>query len=294
MSIVNDAVGIIFMIGLTLIYIPQFLKLYRKKTSHGFNPWFMFLGHTAAFWTCCNTLVYYINSWWSCHGTTNCSESFLGFALVLLQWLLYFVMYLFYLKYLSDPQKPYYASRPNLTRQRLIHYTFGASVLLCVLSLTVTLTLLSTHQWHDPTTTTNLSIWTDGLEVLILIFFLIHYFPQIYETYTLQDAGSLSLITLGLMAPGTFLWTIFLAVQGSFVKNNQQVSSPLVWVPYLIVGTMQTILLMMGLYYERKKRRNLYLLLDQNPETGEDSSFFPAGENVLPASQNDSHVVDWK
>jgi hypothetical protein len=62
------------------------------------------------------------------------------------------------------------------------------------------------------------------------------------------------------MCPGSFIWTIFLASQ-SKITSNPNASQPQVWIPYLIVGIMQLVLLIMGIYYERmNKKRNDYLL----------------------------------
>jgi len=268
MSIINDVIGITFLIAVIVIYIPQFVKLYQKKTSHGFSPWFMFLGHTASFWTCANTLVYYINGWWDCHGTTNCSENFIGFALVVAQWILYFIMYIFYLLYLPDSKELYYPKYRKycrLTKRQFVNLTFTISIILSAAALIANLFLLNKYHWHDPSSgAPDLVASTSAIEILILIFFLIHYFPQIYETYRIKEAGSISLVTLALMCPGTFGWTLYLALQGK-IGPNSQAGNPMVWVPYLIVGLMQAVLLGMGVYYERQKRRNLYhLLIDED------------------------------
>lgn len=267
MSIINDAIGISFLLAIIIIYIPQFVKLYTNKTSRGFSPWFMFLGHTASFWTCSNTLVYYINGWWDCHGATNCSEHFLGFALVVAQWILYFIMYMFYLLYLPEGNELYYPQYHkycSLTKKQFVYLTFFISIILSAVALITNLCLLSKYNWHDPSgQAPDLTASTSTIEILILIFFLIHYFPQIYETYRIKEAGSISLITLSLMCPGTFGWTIYLAVQGKTTgsPDDTQAGNPMVWVPYLIVGIMQAVLLGMGFYYERRNRRRLYRLL---------------------------------
>lgn len=312
----NDIIGIVFLLLLIVIYIPQYHKICKNKSSQGLNAWFMFFGHTACWWSWSNTLIFYINGWWSCQGATNCSESFIGFGIVVVQWLLYFIMYIMYLKYLHEPHEFYYP-RIKVTNKKMAIITFSASILLSVLKTTVDLLLLQKYNWHNPlnptnstnfidskpylnsnmdsntttvylldpndptsnptnnltNTTNNNSVinpnpsdlmgWTAFAEVIILSFFLVHYIPQIYETYQQKTAGSISLITLAFMCPGTFVWTIYLALQGKIIDNNKQASNPIVWVPYLIVFIMQGVLLGMGLYYEREKKRKMYLLFDK-------------------------------
>ena len=270
-SIINDIVGIIFIVSLIIIYIPQFHKIVKYKSSRGFNPWFMFFGHTRSFWTMSNTLVYYINGWWTCHGTKECGESFLGFGLVIVQWMLFFIMYIMYLKYLHDPNASYYKNY-QVSHRQLAYLTFFLSILLGMMDLVINLVLLWYNNWHNPVKPSSLTLSTSIFEILILVFFLVHYVPQIWTTYKLQDAGSISLLTLSLMCPGTFLWTIYLALQGKFVHMNADAGNPIVWVPYLVVGTMQGVLLGMGVYYERKKRKRLYLLSINDDDNIEDLS----------------------
>ncbi len=297
----NDIIGIVFLVLLIIIYIPQYHKIGSNKSSKGLNAWFMFFGHTACWWSWSNTLIFYINGWWSCQGATNCAESFIGFGIVVVQWLLYFIMYLMYLGYLNEPNELYY-KRIKLTNKRMAIMTFSASILLCLVKTLVDLLLLQKYNWHNPINSTNnttnfmdinsylnsnnnnniyteyliesndpnpvpLDImgWTEFAEAVILGFFLVHYIPQIYETYQQKSTGSISLITLAFMCPGTFVWTVYLALQGQIIDNNKQASNPIVWVPYLIVFIMQGVLLGMGIYYERVKKRQMYLLFSDGP-----------------------------
>ena len=59
----NDLMAIGFLVGLIIIYIPQFYKITSKKTSIGFSGWFIFLGHTGSFLACLNALIFYINNY---------------------------------------------------------------------------------------------------------------------------------------------------------------------------------------------------------------------------------------
>lgn len=266
MTVTNDVVGIVFLVLLIIIYIPQYHKICKNRSSQGLNAWFMFFGHTACFWTWSNTLIFYINGWWTCQGTAGCAESFLGFGIVVVQWLLYLIMYVMYLIFLYEPNELYY-KRLGITNRRMASLTFTLSIVLSLAKLGGDLAFLSKYGWHDPiesSSAPDLTGWTAFAEVVILTFFLIHYIPQIYETYQQKSAGSISLITLSFMCPGTFMWTIYLALQGQIIDNNQEASNPIVWVPYLIVFMMQGILLSMGVYYEKMKKRNLYRLYLDN------------------------------
>lgn len=255
LSWINDLVGLFFLVALVLINIPQFLKIYRLKSSHGFSIWFMFLGYSAAFLSWINSLTFYINSWWKCHGSRECAEGFIGLGIILIQWVLYLISYLLFLYYLSQPAVKLYYSR--ISRRCLAISTFCTAQVIGVLSLTITLVLLAKHNFQpsDPPSV-DLTSWASTQEIIILIFFLIHYLPQLYETYRIKRAGSISLISLGIMCPGSYLWTIFLAVQGYVLKNNQA-GNPMVWIPYLAISVMQTVLLVMGIYYEHRANKRI-------------------------------------
>jgi len=86
------------------------------------------------------------------------------------------------------------------------------------------------------------------LQMFVLLFS-IQDIPQVLETIKLRRVGSMSLISLALLCPGTFVWTIFLATQGS-VTPEKQTGTILLWGPYLFVGSSQALLLVLGLRYE--------------------------------------------
>jgi uncharacterized protein with PQ loop repeat len=244
---INDVVASIFAIGITIIYIPQFYKLIKTKTGHGFNIWFMFLGHTAAFLSWINALTIYVPAWRSCSSTRECSDTTLGFILIVLQWLLYWLQYTMIL---------YYGVKRTIGNSRILMITYLGSHLIALTTLSCTLYFLfnTTNPYVEKMDRFSMSIG-----VMIMVMFLSHYIPQLWETWHLKDVGSISLVTLGLMCPGTFAWTIFLALQG-YVTGNASLGRWQIWVPYLLVAISQLSLLIMGLYYDyraRQKKRHL-------------------------------------
>lgn len=265
---------IFFTLGLLVIYMPQYWKMFNMKSSYGFHQLFMFLGHMASYLSCLNSFIYYINNWWNCHGSLECTESFFGFGLIVFQWLLFWVFYAMFLLYHPQDRSDIVVSSGCggifQTRRMAVAF-FIMSHFMMVFSLGMTLGLLGKARWHENEQDAGLMVWSGILELTILVMFLAHYIPQIYETYRLKKVGSLSLVTLGMMCPGTFLWTAYLAFQPSLTNNGEsnahQVetglmkSQVMVWLPYLIVGFMQFFLLIIGIYYERyQKKLNRYYL----------------------------------
>lgn len=90
------------------------------------------------------------------------------------------------------------------------------------------------------------------------------YAPQIYTTCKLQDPGSLSLILLGIQAPGGTINTLFLAVGN---KDNWTT-----WLPLLVGATQQFILLIICIFFVCKnKKKRAELGIDSNPLLDKDS-----------------------
>lgn len=275
-DIANNIAATFLLLGLTIVYIPQFYKIYKKKSAQGLSPFFMLLGHTAAFMTAMNTLIFYIDNWWTCQNFSTCFESTIGFLLVLIQWLFFWAQYFILVYY---EQKNYHSPTEEkeqlltqdenndninlISRIRVLFHnktqylwmtiTFITSMILSGITLINTLILLFLNGWKYQQSVA-LTTWSQIMDVIIAILFLLHYLPQIYETCKLRKAGSLSLISLAMMAPGTLVWAAFLAYQGNLVSNSKA-GNPAVWFPYILVGMMQLILLCLGIHYERRRKR---------------------------------------
>lgn len=75
----------------------------------------------------------------------------------------------------------------------------------------------------------------------------LQYLPQIYTTCKIKKSGSLSVLTIGLQAPGSFLDVVFFA----FGQGNDFS----IWAPILLTATLQTILTVMCIYYDYKDKK---------------------------------------
>ena len=76
----------------------------------------------------------------------------------------------------------------------------------------------------------------------------VQYLPQIYTTFVLQSVGSLSIPMMCIQTPGSFVWATSLAVR--FGASGWST-----WGLLLVTGTLQAILLGMGLYFMIRDRR---------------------------------------
>lgn len=269
----DDSLSVIFVIGLFIINIPQYWKIIKKKTSEGLSLWFMFLGQTASWLSWLNATIYYLASWQRCEGLLNCSQGLSGLGILIFQWFLYWIQYILFIKYYP---------RENHYQRKVAFVTFIGSHVIMIISALATLYLYDVNHWKG-TDSPNMIRWSSFIDVMISIMFLIHYLPQIAETMRLRAPGSISLISLGLMTPGSFLWTYFLSVQGSSTGNSKA-GSPAVWIPYLLVAISQLCLLSLCLYFEygehiqnwwRRRKFSGYNLLLLDIEQDIDSNIDP-------------------
>ena len=86
--------------------------------------------------------------------------------------------------------------------------------------------------------------WADLLGTIAGILAAIQYVPQIFYTWKLQDLKSLSVLTLLVQAPGAFVFAASLANRVGIKRGWST------WLPYVVTGTLQLILLGMAAWFK--------------------------------------------
>lgn len=89
----------------------------------------------------------------------------------------------------------------------------------------------------------HLQTWANILGIACAILTSTQYFPQIYTTFKLRHVGSLSVPTMMIQVPGSFLMATSLAVRLG-------VSGWSTWVVYVVSGTLQGCLLTEALWFQ--------------------------------------------
>lgn len=131
-----------------------------------------------------------------------------------------------------DPTAPSFRTAIVVVATCVVH-----AVVVLVLSLVFTISAQS-----------HLQAWANFLGVLSTILASIQYFPQIFTTYKLKRVGSLSIPMMCIQTPGSFVWSASLAARLG-------PSGWSAWGVYLVTGTLQGTLLVMGSYFELQHRR---------------------------------------
>jgi len=237
----NNTMAVTLLIGQIIVFLPQFIKIYRRGHSIGHHPLFMFMGHLASLLAWINALVYYIYSWNTCQGTEwECLANVYGLIFYFIQWLFWVFWYIIYLSFLGPEANDYpendrwlfrieeihenYACRWQSER-KMVYLGFLVSLLIGVLVLIKTLFLLQTYQIQNLSLTKlffpePLLNWSFFLEIITAILFAFCYLPQLYEVVRIAKASSYSLLSLVLMIPSNIIWIIFLA-NWSFLAQYQ-------------------------------------------------------------------------
>lgn len=87
----------------------------------------------------------------------------------------------------------------------------------------------------------------------------IQYFPQIYTTWKLQRVGSLSVPMMCVQTPGGFVFAASLAARLGWAGWST-------WIVYVVLGTLQGVLLGMAAWFEIRDRRKKKLGEDGSDE----------------------------
>lgn len=94
-----------------------------------------------------------------------------------------------------------------------------------------------------------LQSWANFLGILSTVLAAVQYFPQIWTTFVLKRVGSLSIPMMCIQTPGSFVWAASLASR----LGTQGWSA---WGVYVVTGCLQGTLLVMGVMYEWRWKRN--------------------------------------
>lgn len=118
--------------------------------------------------------------------------------------------------------------------------------LLCILHLIVTVIASAAIFYRSPG---HLAGWAHFLGILGTCLAATQYLPQLWTTWKLQAAGSLSISMMCIQTPGSFVWVSSLAARLGWEGWST-------WGIFLVTGVLQGCLLGMAITFELKERRN--------------------------------------
>lgn len=233
----NFYISLSLCIGIFVSYVPQHIRIMRRKTSEGISPWFLLLGITSGFCAFFNILLISKRIYQCCEVITagKCFAASLGILQITVQALaatLILVFALIFTRHQTlEPKEEYYKLQ------------YVGKICLSFFVITGAFSLYVYKKYNSE----QVDLLANSLGILGAILAGIQYFPQIYTTAHLQHVGSLSIPMMLLQTPGGFIWSASLAA-----REDTKWSS---WLPYLTAASLQGILLIMAVYFEMRNRK---------------------------------------
>lgn len=111
----------------------------------------------------------------------------------------------------------------------------------------ISFTAVSAYYMYTGKTRSEGKVWADWLGGSAMILAAIQYLPQIHETLKHQHQGSLSMLTMMIQTPGSFVFAYSL-----WRRKDTKWSS---WIMFVVTGSLQGFLLCLCLWYSYRESR---------------------------------------
>ncbi|KAK6456136.1 mannosyltransferase [Scheffersomyces xylosifermentans] len=232
-STVNLIFSILITFGIVISYLPQYHRIYVKRTSEGLSTNFLLLGSCSSIFTLTNIILVSSKARYCCSSgalnTFNCINSQLNLIQIGLQCTCAILILVFVLILTKDSLK-----QDKHEYGRIVTVAKFVS-----LHGIVSLVQIVVGLWSSKSVLYSIASINGLLSTLLTV---IKYVPQIYTTYLLKHPGTLSIGMMCIQTPGGFVFTATLF----FTKGSHWSS----WVSYLVAASLQGLLLILCIYYE--------------------------------------------
>ncbi|EDK43149.1 conserved hypothetical protein [Lodderomyces elongisporus NRRL YB-4239] len=232
-SAVNFAFSILITFGIIISYIPQYRRIYLKRTSEGLSTNFLLLGSCCSIFTLTNIFLVSSRARQCCYigalNTFNCISSQLNLFQIGIQCvcaIMILVLVLVLTKDSIKQDKHEYARIEVVGKIVMLHGVVSLVELLIGFNSSSTVLYSIAN--------------INGLISAALT--VVKYVPQINTTYHLKHPGTLSIGMMCIQTPGGFVFAATLM----FTKGSHWSS----WVSYLVAALLQGTLLTLCIYYE--------------------------------------------
>jgi uncharacterized protein with PQ loop repeat len=235
---VSFFIGLLLAIGIFTSYLPQHVKILKRRTSEGLSPDFILLGSLSAFSALTNIFIFTIPARECCYSTLTalqCSSSLIGLLQIFLQ---AFGSILVFLLCIFATKNSIRESQEDYRKLKINYYIFLIYVTTNILFVSYLRLRKDKHKMDS------LLLFADFSGIFSTIMSIIQYIPQFVTTFRAKHAGTLSIPMMCLQTPGGYIWSYSL-----FAQPGSQWSS---WLPFFAGANLQMILLSMCLYYNLK------------------------------------------
>ncbi|KAI1209027.1 uncharacterized protein F4807DRAFT_428602 [Annulohypoxylon truncatum] len=237
----NFFISILIVIGIMLSYVTQHYRIISRGSSEGISPYFVLLGVTSANSQFGNilTLPQSRADVACCKEVSpfECTAGLLGIAQIGTQWICFAIILVLFLvffrrddvddEYERDPDQPTWRTAVTVAVMCFVH-----GLLVVIISAAFALGAPG-----------YLGAWANFLGIMSAVLAAIQYIPQIWTTYRIKHAGSLSILMMCIQTPGGLLFAASLAARLGWAGWSS-------WGVYVLTAIMQGVLLIMAISYE--------------------------------------------
>ncbi|KIW53884.1 hypothetical protein PV05_06294 [Exophiala xenobiotica] len=238
---------------LLICYLPQWARIVSRKSAEGLSTYYILLGSLSGVCAVGNIMMLpssavelgccRINTRFACiSGLLGMLQVIFGIACF---WVVLF-MYVYYSEEEADAEL--HGRRPSISgadrtfrRAKRAIRVLIAACSFAMAVLVVSSIILHSFPWVAQT-------WANILGIAVACFACVQWIPQIRTTWHLGHLGSLSPVSLCLMAPYTWIFGINMMIRVGLTGWSA-------WIVYVLVGTMQIILIVMAICFAIRDRR---------------------------------------
>ncbi|KAL5113454.1 hypothetical protein ACEQ8H_008667 [Pleosporales sp. CAS-2024a] len=237
----NFAVSVLLVVGILVSYLPQHVKIIARRSSRGLSPMFVLLGTVSGTASIANilTLPESTRDMACCSeiGAFPCAAALLGIAQIGVQSACFvFIMLLFLIFFPRNPKPSQMDEQDaNIPTWKEALVVLAVSAAFFVVALLGSIIFVYAAPSH-------IRGWANFLGLLATALAAVQYIPQILMTWKLQETGSLSVPTMCIQTPGSFVFAASLAVRlgpGGWSA----------WGLFVFSGCLQGCLLAMSLWF---------------------------------------------
>ena len=243
----------VLIVGVYISFVPQHVRVIRRRTSEGLSPSYLLMGAVSAFASFVNMYLVTVPARHCCTVALNayqCTNAMTGYIQVGVQ-ALGFCLVLVLCVYLTknSPNEPAHD-------YKMIYRYYLFFVIYVIVNFIACICVV-----HAPGQQHGRNAYADVSGIVSLIFQIVQYFPQLWTTYRIREPGTLSIPSMIIQVPGTFYWAYSL-----YDEANSKWSS---YLPFFAAASLQGILLLMCIFYRwrmhvRKSRQLTLQSADQD------------------------------
>ncbi|OCK78774.1 PQ loop repeat protein-like protein [Lepidopterella palustris CBS 459.81] len=245
-DISNFVVSIIIVLGILVSYLPQHYRIISRKSSRGISPMFVLLGTVSGTAAIANilTLPASRTDMGCCKDISPfaCTAALLGIAQVGVQWTCFFFIMLLFLIF--------FPRRTEQDEDEEDFPTWIEAIIVLSVSMAFFIAVFIGSVVFIYAQPNHLQGWANFLGIVGTILASIQYIPQIWTTWKLQDVMSLSIPMMCIQTPGSFVFAASLAARLGIEGWSA-------WGLYCVSGTLQGALLVMGISFWLRDRRQM-------------------------------------